>query len=139
MPALRGRVGAMATSAIDSAQLRSILKSLEPWLRDASQPRPGRNILAQAVRGSARLLAQDAPGHSVELRIPPFVAVQCIAGPKHTRGTPPNVVEMDYRTWLLLVTGLEQLYDVSGKPQKTIELSGTRAGEVADYLPLIPL
>ena len=57
------------------------------------------------MRLTARTLAGLAPGASVELRIPPFAAVQCISGPEHRRGTPPNVVEADPRTWLLLVTG----------------------------------
>lgn len=124
---------------INIAELRALLESIAPWLADASQPRPPRNQLAQAVRLSARLLAQDAPGHSVEVRIPPFVAVQCIDGPRHTRGTPPNVVETDSRTWLRLVIGADSLYDASGKPPASIALSGTRAGEIADFLPLIPL
>ena len=55
---------------------------------------------------TARTLAEIAPGASVEVRVPPFVAVQCISGPRHTRGNPPNVVETDPRTWLLLATGL---------------------------------
>lgn len=124
---------------INTAELRALLESIAPWLADASQPRPPRNQLAQAVRLSARLLAQDAPGHSVEVRVPPFVAVQCIDGPRHTRGTPPNVVETDPRTWLRLVIGAASLYDASGKPPTSITLSGTRAGEIADFLPLIPL
>ena len=51
------------------------------------------------------MLAAQAPGRSVEVRIPPFVAVQAVAGPRHTRGTPPNVVETDPVTWLRLATG----------------------------------
>ena len=39
-------------------------------------------------------ISKIAPGHAVELRIPPYSAIQCVEGPKHTRGTPPNVVEM---------------------------------------------
>ena len=39
-------------------------------------------------------ISKLAPGHAVELRIPPYSAIQCVEGPKHTRGTPPNVVEM---------------------------------------------
>lgn len=61
--------------------------------------------LAAAARHLARTLAKRAPGRSVELRVPPYVAVQCVEGPRHTRGTPPNVVETDPVTWLLLATG----------------------------------
>ena len=56
--------------------------------------------LAIAVRTLAEILAAQAPGRSVEVRVPPFVAVQAVAGPRHTRGTPPNVVETDPLTWL---------------------------------------
>jgi putative sterol carrier protein len=61
--------------------------------------------LAERVKATARAFAEKAPGRSVELRIPPYVAVQCVEGPRHTRGTPPNVVEMDAHTWLALVDG----------------------------------
>ena len=66
---------------------------------------PSRSQLADAGRHTARLLAADAPGHSVELRVPPCVAVQCIEGPRHTRGVPPNVVEASPHAWLRLATG----------------------------------
>ncbi|MGH3584416.1 MAG: sterol carrier family protein, partial [Mycobacterium sp.] len=79
-------------------------------------------------------LAALAHGASVEVRVPPLVAVQCIAGPRHTRGTPPNVVEADPRTWLLLATGL---LDVDTAPG--ITMSGSRAGEIAGWLPLVRL
>jgi len=85
------------------------------------------------VRTTARTLEHDAPGHSVELRVPPFVAVQCIEGPRHTRGTPPNVVECSPRTWLLLATGLLS-WD-----QADVDASGSRAAEIAAWLPIIPL
>ena len=58
---------------------------------------PTRDTLATAVRYLLQLLAERAPGNTVEVRVPPFGAVQCIPGPRHTRGTPPNVVEMDAR------------------------------------------
>ena len=62
-------------------------------------------MLRAAVKESLAALAERAPGRSVEVRVPPFGAVQCVAGPRHTRGTPPNTVEADARTWLALVTG----------------------------------
>jgi hypothetical protein len=61
--------------------------------------------LRDVVRETARAFAAVHPGRSVELRIPPYVAVQCVAGPRHTRGTPPNVVETDPATWLRLYAG----------------------------------
>ena len=49
-------------------------------------------------------LSDLAPGHAVEVRIPPYAAIQCVDGPKHTRGTPPNVVEMDALTLKALIS-----------------------------------
>jgi hypothetical protein len=57
------------------------------------------------VRETVRAFAAAHPGRSVELRVPPYAAVQCVAGPRHTRGTPPNVVETDPKTWLRLYAG----------------------------------
>ena len=85
---------------------RAAVSAIAGWLRDESGPDPARAELAEAVRLTARTLAAVAPGSSVEVRVPPFVAVQCISGPAHRRGNPPNVVETDPRTWLLLATGL---------------------------------
>ena len=58
---------------------------------------------ATAVRYLLQLLAEKAPGNTVEVRVPPFGAVQVIEGPRHTRGTPPNVVETDAATWICLL------------------------------------
>ena len=66
---------------------------------------PGRTELALAVRGLAERLAERAPGRHVELRVPPFAAVQCVEGPRHTRGTPPNVVEATAVPFVLLCSG----------------------------------
>jgi uncharacterized protein (TIGR03083 family) len=61
--------------------------------------------LGVATRMLTGILAERVPGHSVELRVPPYAAVQCVAGPRHTRGTPPNVVEVDAMTWVELACG----------------------------------
>ena len=82
---------------------------LAAWLDGG--PAPGRAVLRAAVKESLAALAADAPGRSVEVRVPPFGAVQCVAGPRHTRGTPPNVVETDARTWLALATRPPRLGD----------------------------
>jgi len=121
----------------DPVKTRDAVRALEDWLRDESRPAPSRADLAAAVRLTARTLAAQAPGASVEIRIPPFVAVQCIAGPRHTRGTPPNVVETDPRTWLLLATGLLAVTDASAAG--ALRLSGSRAGEIQMWLPLVRL
>jgi hypothetical protein len=113
------------------------VRSVAPWLRDDSATAPDRAAIAVAVRLTARTLAGLAPGASVEVRIPPFVAVQCISGPRHTRGTPPNVVETDPRTWLRLATGLLDVDEAASRG--ALRLSGSRAGEVAAWLPLVSL
>lgn len=121
----------------DPAKTRNAVRALEDWLRDDTRPVPSRTDLAAAVRLTARTLAAEAPGASVEVRIPPFVAVQCVSGPRHTRGTPPNVVETDPRTWLLLATGLLRVADA--RASGALHLSGARAGEIEAWLPVVRL
>ncbi|MGH3722926.1 MAG: sterol carrier family protein [Mycobacterium sp.] len=125
----------MPARAPDAASTRMAVLAVAEWLRDPQAPEPGRAALADAVRFTARTLAADAPGASVEVRVPPFVAVQCISGPRHTRGTPPNVVETTPRTWLLLATGLLTLDQAIA--DRAVTASGSRAGEVADWLPVV--
>lgn len=123
---------------VDPAATRAAVDAVRDWIRDPEGvEKPPRKLLADAVRFTARTLAQDAPGNSVELRIPPFAAVQCIEGPRHTRGTPPNVVETDPATWLRLATGEEDL--AAAVAEGRVESSGARAGEVARWLPVISL
>ncbi|OBH12301.1 MULTISPECIES: sterol carrier family protein [unclassified Mycobacterium] len=126
-----------ARQKADPAKTRQAVLAVADWLRDESRPAPDRESLGTAVRLTARTLAAVAPGASVEVRIPPFVAVQCIAGPRHTRGTPPNVVETDPRTWLLLATGM--LSFQRAKDGGALGLSGSRAGEIEHCLPLFGL
>ena len=125
----------VARHKADPAKTRQAVLAVADWLRDESGPAPERDVLATAVRLTARTLAEVAPGRSVEVRIPPFAAVQCISGPTHTRGTPPNVVEADPRTWLLLATGLLPLEEA--KATGTLRLSGSRAAEIEQWLPLV--
>jgi len=126
-----------ARPRVDPDQTRAAVLALAAWLRDDTRPAPDRTELAAAVRLTARTLAELAPGASVEVRVPPFVAVQCIAGPRHTRGTPPNVVETDPRSWLLLAAGLLETGDATAAGK--LRLSGARAAEIADWLPLVKL
>lgn len=100
--------------------------------RDAGAT-PARTELATAVRYLLQLLAEKAPGNTVEVRVPPFGAVQVIEGPRHTRGTPPNVVETDAATWIALATARESWTDAVHDGR--ILASGTRA----DLAPLLPL
>ncbi len=80
------------------------------------------------------LLAQRAPGRSVEVRVPPYAAVQAIPGVRHTRGTPPAVVETDPETWVALATG--ELTWEEAVAGGRVAASGERA-ELAPYLPLV--
>ncbi|MEY4397853.1 MAG: hypothetical protein RLZ53_429 [Actinomycetota bacterium] len=86
-----------------------------------------------AVRYLAEELSVLRPGGSVELRVPPLVAVQCIAGLEHRRGTPPNVIELSPLDWFALAVG-EVTWD-SLYGQGKISASGTRA-EIEDALPI---
>ncbi|MCB1290132.1 sterol carrier family protein [Mycolicibacterium sp.] len=122
---------------IDPGATRDAVLAVGSWLLDETAPQPDRAVLGTAVRLTARTLAALAPGSSVEVRVPPFVAVQCIAGPRHTRGTPPNVVETDPRTWLLLATGITTVADAES--DGALRLSGTRAAEIAGLFPLVRL
>ena len=94
---------------------------------------PDRPVLRDAVRELLAELARRAPGRSVEVRVPPFGAIQCVAGPRHTRGTPPNVVETDPMTWLLLASGRLTWADALGSGR--IRASGIRT-DLSAYLPL---
>jgi hypothetical protein len=96
--------------------------------------RPQRAVLRAAVTYTLSLLESRAPGRSVEVRIPPLAAVQCVPGPRHTRGTPPNVVETDPLTWLELAAG--QLSWAAALQAGRIRASGSRA-DISAYLPLV--
>jgi Bacterial SCP ortholog len=121
----------------DPAKTRQVVLAIADWLRDDTCAAPDRDTLATAVRLTARTLAGLAPGASVEVRIPPFVAVQCITGPRHTRGTPPNVMETDPRTWLLVATGLLRFEEA--RAAGSLTLSGARASEIEHLLPVVHL
>ena len=99
----------------------------------ALQPSAPRDTTAAAVRFLLQALADKVPGNSVEVRVPPFGAVQCVEGPRHTRGTPPNVVETDAATWLALATGRASWEDAVASG--TVHASGTRA-TLEPYLPV---
>ncbi|MEY9876895.1 uncharacterized protein (TIGR03083 family) [Streptacidiphilus sp. MAP12-33] len=92
-----------------------------------------RHALASAVRVLADALAAKAPGGSVELRIPPFAVVQCVEGPRHTRGTPPNVVETSPLPWIRLATGRLTWADVLDVAELTA------SGERSDLSSLLPV
>lgn len=119
---------------VDPHELLASIAAVAAWLDGGEQP--DRATVATAVRLSLRTLAQTAPGRSVEVRVPPFAAVQCVEGPRHTRGTPPNVVETDPRTWLELATGRLQWVDALAAGR--VSASGQRA-DLARLLPIVRL
>lgn len=85
------------------------------------------------VKETLALLASANPGKAIEVRVPPYAAVQCGEGPKHTRGTPPNVIEMSAETWLQLADGKCTWSDAMAAG--LISASGVRA-DLTDLLPL---
>lgn len=93
-----------------------------------------RAAVATAVRWLLQRLSDAAPGRSVEVRVPPFGAVQAVEGPAHTRGTPPNVVEMDAPTWIALATGSMRWDEALAAGR--VSASGARA-DLAAFLPLL--
>ncbi|MGN7151338.1 sterol carrier family protein [Arthrobacter sp. SAFR-179] len=124
---------AVARRRIDVQEGKAALKA---WL-EASQPASDaplpRAVLATAVRYSLEEVTARAPGNSVEVRVPPFGVTQCVEGPRHTRGTPPNVIECDAATWLAMVTG--QLGWAEAVGAGKVAASGLRA----DLSALLPL
>ncbi|RFA17954.1 sterol carrier family protein [Subtercola boreus] len=116
-------------AAVDAARV-ALVAAGGTHAPSTAVPRP---TLATAVRYSLQLLAERAKGNTVEVRVPPFAAIQCIEGPGHTRGTPPNVVEMDAVTWLLLAGG--ELGWEAGVAGGTIHASGQRA-DLRGFVPI---
>lgn len=117
MPEQRGYSGAVASALV---------------ALDAGSA-PDRNALRDAVRELLSTLARRAPGRSVEVRVPPYGAIQCVEGPRHTRGTPPNVIETDPLTWLAIATGRKSWHEATAEGK--IHASGVRA-DLSSYLPL---
>ena len=102
-------------------------------LPDREPPALDRAATALAVRLLLGILVEQAPGHSVEVRVPPYGAVQCVEGPRHTRGTPPNVVEADPTTWVRLACGRVSWAEA------VADGSARASGERADLAGLLPL
>lgn len=103
-------------------------------LREIAAGSGDRTQLAMAVRFLLEELAELAPGNAVEVRVAPFGATQCIQGPRHTRGTPPNVIETDPETWVNLAIG--RISWGEAVDTASVFASGTRA-HLDGLLPLI--
>jgi hypothetical protein len=117
----------------DPHEVRAAVADVLPWL-SGTAAQPDRVTLGRAVRLTLRVLPAVAPGRSVEVRVPPFAAVQCVPGPRHTRGTPPNVIETDARSWLELATGRLSWADALARHR--VSASGSRA-DISALLPVV--
>lgn len=113
---------ARTLTPLDPAEFAAICARIDDGTADRAD-------LKAATKHLLALLQRKAPGHSVEVRIPPFAAIQCIAGASHTRGTPPAVVETDAATWIALARGRLAWADASVRA----------SGERSDLSPLLPL
>ncbi|KQO61473.1 sterol carrier family protein [Curtobacterium sp. Leaf261] len=116
----------MPARIIDPAEGRAALAAVRDGATD-------RATTATTVRFLLQSLAAAVPGNSVEVRVPPFGAVQAVPGPRHTRGTPPNVVEMDARTWIALATATLTWPEAVAAAR--VIASGSRA-DLTDHLPV---
>jgi Bacterial SCP ortholog len=121
--------GPVTAGALGAACVAAVIAAADADLE------PQREALRGAVMHTLGLLETIAPGRAVEVRVPPFAAIQCVAGPRHTRGTPPNVVETDAVTWIMLATGREDW--AFAMASGAVTASGLRA-DVSAYLPLLP-
>jgi uncharacterized SCP-like protein len=121
--------GPLTPAALSAACVSAVLAALDAGAT------PEREALRWAVTDLTGQLASRVPGRAVEVRVPPFAAVQCVAGPRHTRGTPPNVVETDPVTWVRLATG--RMSWASAVSDGLVRASGPRA-DLSGYLPVLP-
>ncbi len=117
---------------LTAAALDEVLNRIDDATRSGEPPDPA--DLREAVKHFLALLAVRAPGKSVEVRVPPYAAVQCIEGARHTRGTPPAVVEVDAMTWIALARDERSFADAVGSG--AVRASGERS-DLSDHLPLI--
>lgn len=105
--------------------------ALTRWRQDPEAA--DRKTRATAVRYCLEEIATRAEGNAVEVRVPPYGVTQCIPGPRHTRGTPPNVIETDAATWLALATGAREWSEAVASGD--VAASGTRT-DLSPWLPL---
>jgi len=122
------------THTVADAVLFRLIESVVHGLDLPTPLRPHNKALSIVVRTLAGILVTQAPGRSVEVRVPPHAAVQCVEGPRHTRGTPPNVVECDPVAFVELCTGRLAWSDAVGDGR--VRASGERA-DLSPWLPLL--
>ncbi len=119
--------GGLDIGVLGAACANAVIAAIDAGLE------PQREALRGAVIYTLDLLAASVPGKAVEVRVPPFAAVQAVEGPRHTRGTPPNVVETDSLTWIRLAAGRTAWADAIAS--HAVRASGPRA-DLTSYLPL---
>ncbi|GAA1073299.1 sterol carrier family protein [Nocardiopsis metallicus] len=130
--ALDEQLSALGEPAFTGTDEEAVAASVHAVLRADEPLRPA---LKAAVRCSLAVLAARAPGRSLEVRVPPYGAVQVIEGTTHTRGTPPGVVETDPLTWLRLAAGQRDWEGAVG--EHSVRASGVRS-DLSGHLPLWP-
>ena len=128
--ALDEQLSALGEPAFEGSGEEAVAAAVRAVLRTEEPLRPA---LKAAVRCSLAVLADRAPGRSLEVRVPPYGAVQVIEGPSHTRGTPPGVVEADPLTWLRLADGRTGW--ASAVAEHSVRASGVRS-DLSPHLPL---
>jgi hypothetical protein len=116
---------------LPAEQLAAVVERLDAAKADGSEPAD--DDLRAAVKHFLAVLATRHPGKSVEVRVPPYAAVQCVAGARHTRGTPPAVVETDAGTWIDIARG--HLTFAQARAAGRLRASGERS-DLSDLLPL---
>lgn len=136
-PVVRGRRGPLRLSDLMITRVNELVvhsMDLSASVPEVDPVRLDPGALGISVRMLTGILAERVPGHSVEVRVPPYAAVQCVSGPRHTRGTPPNVVEVDAMTWVELATGRIDWADAVGDGR--VRVSGERA-DLSEHLPVL--
>lgn len=128
--ALDDQLSVLGEPAFEGSDEEAVAASVRAVLRAEEPLRPA---LKAAVRCSLAVLADRAPGRSLEVRVPPYGAVQVIEGPSHTRGTPPGVVEADPLTWLRLADGRTDW--ANAVAEHSVRASGVRS-DLSSHLPL---
>ena len=131
--AVARQLGRPPATIAEPADVADLVQQLRDRAPQRVQRDYDRAALRLACRHLSERLAALAPGRSVELRVPPFAAVQLIEGPRHTRGTPPSVVETDPLTWLDLAAG--RLTWAEAIAAGAVRASGQRS-DLSPYLPL---
>jgi uncharacterized protein (TIGR03083 family) len=136
-PVIKGRRGPLRLADLMVTRVNELVVhsiDLSASLPDLAPIEMDHGALGISCRMLTGILAERVPGHSVELRIPPYSAVQCVGGPRHSRGTPPNVVEVDPMAWVELATGRLSWVDAVGDGR--VRASGDRA-DLSSYLPVL--